>query len=174
MKTLFATILLTASFAAAQTAQVTRPTVPGVTNFAKLDSTIACAGATTREGLAEVKKLGYKTVVNLREANETGADVELSAVAAKNAGLTYVHIPMNRNTPDSSVADQFLKVIVDPAAQPVFVHCGSGNRAAAMWMVKRLVVDKWDAEKAGKEAEALGLTNAQLKQFAIDYAAKKK
>ena len=81
---------------------------------------------------------------------------------------------MNRTTPDPAVADQFLKAIADPEAQPVFVHCGSGNRAAAMWMIKRMVIDNWDADKAGKEAEALGLTNAQLKQFAIDYAARKK
>ena len=26
------------------------------------------------------------------------------------------------------------------------------NRAAAMWMIKRMVVDKWDVEKAGTEA----------------------
>jgi hypothetical protein len=35
-------------------------------------------------------------------------------------------------------------------------------------------VDGWDAERAGTEAAALGLTNATLKQFAIDYAAKHK
>lgn len=173
MTTLMLTMLI-AGFVAVQDPQVTRPAVTGVTNFAKLDSTIACAGATTVEGIDEVKKLGYKTIINLREATETGANVELSAVAARSAGINYVHIPMNRNTPDPAVADQFLKAIADPAGQPVFVHCGSGNRAAAMWMIKRMVIDKWDAEKAGKEAAALGLTNAQLKQFAIDYAARKK
>jgi uncharacterized protein (TIGR01244 family) len=173
MKTIMLTTVL-AAFVAAQDPQVTKPTVSGVTNFAKLDSTIACAGATTLDGIAEVKKLGYKSIINLREASETGANVEESALAAKDAGIKYVHIPMNRNTPDPAVADQFLKAIVDPQAQPVFVHCGSGNRAAAMWMIKRMVVDKWDAEKAGTEAAALGLTNAALKQFAIDYAAKKK
>jgi uncharacterized protein (TIGR01244 family) len=175
MKTLIVTTLLAASFgAAAQEPQVTRPTVAGVNNFAKLDSTIACAGATTLDGIAEVKKLGYKSIINLREASEPGAQVQESAAAARGAGIKYVHIPMNRNTPDPAVADQFLKAIVDPEAQPVFVHCGSGNRAAAMWMIKRMVVDKWDAQKAGTEAAALGLTNAQLKQFALDYAAKKK
>jgi len=155
-------------------AQVSKPAVPGVTNFAKLEATIACGGATTLEGIEELKKLGYKTIINLREASETGANVEASAAAAKAAGIKYVHIPMNRTTPDPSVADQFLKAIVDPDAQPVFVHCGSGNRAATMWMIKRMVVDGWDAEKAGAEAAALGLTNAALKQFAIDYAATKK
>jgi uncharacterized protein (TIGR01244 family) len=173
MTTLMLTMLI-AGFVAVQDPQVTRPAVTGVNNFAKLDSTIACAGATTVEGIDEVKKLGYKTIINLSEATETGANVELSAAAARNAGINYVHIPMNRNTPDPAVADQFLKAIADPAGQPVFVHCGSGNRAAAMWMIKRMVIDKWDADKAGKEAAALGLTNAQLKQFAIDYAARKK
>ena len=174
MTTLMLTTIVAATLAAAQDPQVTRPAVTGVTNFAKLESTIACGGATTLDGIEELKKLGYKSIINLREASETGANVELSAVAAKNAGIKYVHIPMNRNTPDPAVADRFLEAIGDAAAQPVFVHCGSGNRAAAMWMIKRMVVDKWDAEKAGTEAAALGLTNAAMKQFAIDYAAKKK
>ena len=166
--------LMAATLAAAQEPQVTKPTVAGVTNFAKLESTIACGGATTLEGIEELKKLGYKSIINLREASEPGANIEESAAAAKNAGIKYVHIPMNRTTPDSTAADKFLVAIADAEAQPVFVHCGSGNRAAALWMIKRMVVDKWDAEKAGAEAAALGLTNAQMKQFALDYAAKKK
>ena len=39
-----------------------------------------------------------------------------------------------------------------------------------MWMVKRLVVDKWDVDRAAAEATALGMTSPVLKQFAIDYA----
>ena len=174
MKAIVLTASIAAAVAAFQEPQVTKVPVAGVTNFAKLESTIACGGATTIEGIAELQKLGYKSIINLREATESGANVEESALAAKNAGIKYIHIPMNRTTPDPAVADQFLKTIVDPEAQPVFVHCGSGNRAAAMWMIKRMVVDKWDAEKAGTEAAALGLTNAQLKQFALEYAAKKK
>ena len=54
------------------------------------------------------------------------------------------------------------------------VHCASGNRAAAFWMIKRLMVDGWDADRAGTEAAALGLTNPALKTFAMDYAASHK
>ena len=50
----------------------------------------------------------------------------------------------------------------------------SGNRAAALWMIKRLVVDGWDADRASTEATALGLTNPALKTFAMDYAASHK
>lgn len=152
-------------------AQVTKATVPGVTNFVKLESTIACAGATTAAGVAEVKKLGYKSIINLRQANEPGADVEAEAAAAKTAGIRYVHLPLNSAQPDPAVVDQFLQAVAEPAGQPVFIHCASGNRAAALWMIKRLVVDGWEADKAGEEAAALGLTSAALKTFALDYAA---
>ena len=145
-----------------------------MTNFAKLDTTIACGGATTPQGVAELKKMGYASIINLRESSEQGADVDAETAAAKEAGIRFIHIPMNRTTPDPAVADRFLQAIGDPANNPAFVHCGSGNRAAAMWMIKRMVVDGWDADRAGTEAAALGLTNENLKKFAVDYAAKKK
>jgi uncharacterized protein (TIGR01244 family) len=155
-------------------AQVTKPTVAGVTNFARLESTIACAGATTPAGVAEVKKLGYKTIINLRQASEAGAEVDAEAVAAKTEGVKYFHLPVNSASPDPAIVDQFLSAVGEPANQPVFVHCASGNRAAALWMIKRLVVDGWDADRASTEATALGLTNPALKTFAMDYAASHK
>jgi hypothetical protein len=36
-------------------------------------------------------------------------------------------------------------------------------------MIKRMAVDKWDADRAGVEAAALGLTSPTLKTFALDY-----
>jgi uncharacterized protein (TIGR01244 family) len=152
-------------------AQVTKETVPGVTNFAKLDTTIACAGATTPSAVAEVKKLGYASIINLRLPSEAGANLEEEAAAAKAAGIRYVHLPVNSASPDPAIVDGFLKAVTDPANQPAFIHCASGNRAAALWMVKRLLVDGWDADRASAEATSLGMTSAALKQFALDYAA---
>ena len=155
-------------------AQISKPTVAGVTNFAKLESTIACAGATTPAGVAEVKKLGYKTIINLRQASEAGAEVDAEAAAAKTEGVKYFHLPVNSASPDPAIVDQFLSAVGDPANQPVFVHCASGNRAAALWMIKRLVVDGWETDRASTEATALGLTSPALKTFAMDYAASHK
>jgi uncharacterized protein (TIGR01244 family) len=151
-------------------AQVTKVTVPGVTNFNKLETTIACAGATTSDAVPELKKMGYASIINLRQANEAGANVDAEEAAAKSAGIRYLHIPFNTASPDPAVADTFLKAIAAPENNPAFVHCASANRASAMWMIKRMVVDGWDAEKAGAEAAQLGLTNQALKQFALDYA----
>ena len=151
-------------------AQVTKMTVPGVTNFAKLETTIACGGATTPEAVPEIKKMGYVAIVNMRLSNEAGANVEGEEAAAKAAGIRFFHIPFSTASPDPAVADAFLKTITAPENNPAYIHCASGNRVSAMWMIKRMVVDHWDADKAYTEANALGLTSPALKQFALDYA----
>jgi uncharacterized protein (TIGR01244 family) len=174
IKQLCISLLASALLVVGAYGQVTKPAVAGVTNFAKVESTIACAGATTPAGVGEVKKLGYNTIINLRQASEAGADVDAEAAAAKDIGIKYVHLPLNGSQPDPAVVDQFLVAVGDPANQPVFVHCASGNRAAALWMIKRLVIDGWDADKASTEATALGLTSPALKTFAMDYAASHK
>ena len=148
---------------------VTKETVPGVTNFSRLETTIACAGATTPAAFAGLKKMGYASIINLRQASEAGADVEAAAAEAKAAGINYFHLPFNAASPDPAVVDSFLKTVTAPANQPAFVHCASANRAAAMWMIKRMQVDKWDADRAGAEAAALGLTNSALKTFVLEY-----
>jgi protein tyrosine phosphatase (PTP) superfamily phosphohydrolase (DUF442 family) len=68
------------------------------------------------------------------------------------------------------LVDKFIAAITDPKNQPAFIHCASANRAAALWMVKRMVVDTWDADRAATEATALGLTSPALKTYAIEQA----
>jgi uncharacterized protein (TIGR01244 family) len=149
--------------------QVTKDTLPGVVNFSRVETTVACAGATTPEAVAEVKKLGFASIINLRQASEAGANLEAEAAAAKAAGIKYAHLPFDTAKPDPAVVDQFLKVVTDPGSQPAFIHCASANRAAAMWLIKRVQIDHWDVERASTEAAALGLTNPALKAFALNY-----
>jgi len=150
--------------------QVTSETVPGVTNFKKLDTTIACAGATTAQGVPELKKMGYASIINLRQPSEAGANIDEEAAAAKSAGINFINIPVSGQSPDPAAADKFLDAVTAKENQPAFVHCATGQRASAMWMIKRLAVDHWDVDRASTEAASLGLTNAGLKKFAVDYA----
>lgn len=160
--------LVSASSALAQ--QVTKQEVAGITNFARLETTIACGGATKAEALPAIKKMGFVSVINLRQADEEGANIPEAQATAKSVGLNYVHIPFNGQKPDPAVADKFIEAITKPGNEPAYVHCAGGNRAATMWMIKRLVVDKWDADRASTEATALGMTSPAMKQFALDYA----
>jgi len=150
--------------------QVTKENVPGVTNFARLETTVACAGATTAQAVPELKKMGFASIINLRVPTEQGANIDEEAAAAKQAGIKFYSIPFNTAQPDPSVPETFLKTLKTPGNEPAYIHCASGNRAAAMWMIKRITIDRWDTDRAATEAASLGLTNQALKQFAIDYA----
>jgi uncharacterized protein (TIGR01244 family) len=155
---------------AASAQQITKPTIPGAINVVQLETTVACGGATKAEAVPEIKKLGFASIINLRQPTENGADIEGEAAAARTAGIKFFNIPFNGQSPDPAVADKFVETITTPGNEPAYIHCAAGNRAAAMWMIKRLVVDRWDADKAAQEAQALGMTSATLKQFAVDYA----
>jgi len=165
---LFAIAAMGVSIAAAQS-QVKKETVTGITNFAQVETTVACAGAVTPSSVAAIKKMGFGSIINLRLANEQGADIDAEAAAAKAAGINFVHLPLNGASPDPAVVDRFLKVVTESGNQPAFIHCASGNRAAAMWFIKRVLVDKWDSDRATAEAAQLGLTSQPLKTFALDY-----
>ena len=108
--------------ATAASAQVVRQEVPGIRNFAKVESTVACAGAITPGAIPEIKRMGYASIINLRLATEQGADVEANTAAAKVADIPYYHIPFSTSAPDPAVVDTFLKTITAPGVQPAFIH----------------------------------------------------
>jgi uncharacterized protein (TIGR01244 family) len=108
--------------AATAGAQVVKQEVPGIRNFAKVESTVACAGAITPSAIPEIKKMGYASIINLRLATEEGADIEAATAAAKATGIPYYHIPFSAGQPDPAVVDTFLKTITAPGVQPAFIH----------------------------------------------------
>ena len=147
---------------------VKREEVPGVTNFARVETTVACGGATKAEAIPSIKKLGFASVINLRQATEPGAEIEKEQAAAKEAGINWVHIPFNVSAPAPDVVDRFLAAITKAENQPAFIHCAGGGRAAAMWMIKRVQIDHWETARAEEEATALGMSGLS-KTFATNY-----
>lgn len=139
----------------------------GIRNYTRVNATVACGGATPPEALADLKRLGFTSVINFRTAQEEGAAIEASQNAASDAGLKYFHIPFR--TPSDEIAAEFLGVIEQPSNQPVYIHCASANRVGAMWFIKRVKQDGWDDARAMEEAEAIGLRSEALKEFARGY-----
>jgi uncharacterized protein (TIGR01244 family) len=165
----FATVVLLSALCSLS-AQVKKEAVPGVANYAVIETTVGCGGTITPAAVTELKQRGFKSIFNLQLPDERGADLAGEAAAAKAAGVNFVHVPFTPSNPDNASVDRFLAEIRKPSNEPAFIHCAAGNRAAGFWLIKRLVVDKWDTDRAMKEAEALGLTSAQMKQFAQSYA----
>jgi uncharacterized protein (TIGR01244 family) len=162
-------VLMFAVSVAVPAAQVKKGEIPGITNFSRVDATVGCGGATQPAAMAELKKQGFTSVINLRVATEDGANVDASRSAAQTAGLKYIHLPFEVASPDPKLVDNFLAAVANTSNQPVYIHCGSANRVGAVWMIKRVLQDGWEIAKAQEEAEAIGLTNPKLKDFAVNY-----
>jgi uncharacterized protein (TIGR01244 family) len=144
---------------------------PGITNYTKVDAVVACGGATETSALKGLKADGFKTIINLRQPTEQGANIEQNVAEAKSLGLNYVNIPVNGQAPDPKAVDQFLETIANKANQPAYIHCASASRVGALWLVKRVLQDGWAVEKATEEAKLIGLRSAPLEKFALDYIA---
>lgn len=167
--TTFAVIVATA-FVVAQEKQ----TRAGITNFTKVDAVVACGGATETSALDGLKADGFKSVVNLRLAEERGANVAEGEAKAKSLGMNYFHLPLSGASPDPAIVDRFLSVVSNTANQPVYIHCASANRVGAVWLVKRVMQDGWAVDKATAEAKLIGLSNPGLEKFALEYIASHK
>jgi uncharacterized protein (TIGR01244 family) len=89
--------------------------------------------------------------------------------AARDAGLRYVRVPISKPTPTDEHVTAFLRATDDTSIYPVLIHCGTANRAAALWMVRRALRDGWSLDEAEHEALQNGLTSEGLRKFAREY-----
>lgn len=127
-----------------------REDIKGLTNFAKVSDVLYRGAQPTKEGFAELKKLGVKTVINLRAKHSDEAII-------KGLDLKYFSIPINTWSLDNKHTAQFLNIVLDKANQPVFVHCQHGSdRTGTMVAVYRVYAQKWKAEDAIKELPVFG------------------
>jgi uncharacterized protein (TIGR01244 family) len=163
MKKMWAVLVLpTVAFAAVS---VAGESVAGIERSCRVDDRVSTGGQPTPAQLATLKDLGFRTVINLREPEEYDAAAE--EAAAKEFGLAYVNIPVRTADPKVEEVDAFLAALKDSGVYPVFIHCGTGNRVGAFWMIQRVLVDGWSLFDAEKEAHEIGLKSANLREFAL-------
>lgn len=146
----------------------------GIPNFLKLTDQVWTGGQPWPEHFPKLKDAGVKVIINLRpHAEYEGAREEAKV---KELGINYFNIPVVFNAPDELDADDFLKLTDEQLKNgPVFIHCAVGTRVGAFWMIRRVVRDGWEFDKALEEANRIGLRNqARLIEFAKEYIAKKK
>jgi len=107
-------------------------------------------------GLMRLKKLGVKTVVNLRGSNE---DIRSEAQHARALGLNYFNVSIGRiGRPTDTKVRQVLAILNAHENQPVFVHCNYGrDRTGLIIAIYRLANEGWTAEQAQREANRHGM-----------------
>ena len=146
----------------------------GIPRFRKLSDQVWTGGQPWLEHLPKLKDAGIKVVINLRPHAEYQGEREEAKV--KELGMGYFNIPVDFLAPDELDADDFLKLTDEQLKNgPVFIHCAAATRVGAFWMIRRVVRDGWDYDKALEEANRIGLNNnARLTEFAKQYIEKKK
>jgi len=148
--------------------------VTAIPSFLKLSDKVWTGGQPTMEQVAKLKEAGIKVVINLRPHSESNGAGEQAKV--KELSLAYFNIPIVSREPQPEDADDFLKITDEQLKNgPVFIHCASGARVGAFWMIHRVLRDGWEYDKALEEANKIGLrNNPVLTEFAKGYIEKNK
>jgi uncharacterized protein (TIGR01244 family) len=141
---------------------VEKTDIPGIMNFSRIESSTGFAGspvgfggATLPSAMSLLKDEGFATVINLRLSSERGVDVAAARAAAEAAGLNYIHLPFDPKSLTPALVDAFVATLGNGENGPVYVHCGSATRVAALWMIGRVQADGWDSDAAKAEARMI-------------------
>ena len=160
-----------ASPAKAQTESVEKQSTVKVDNFGRIDDHYYRGAQPENRDYKDLAALGIKTVITL-----TSDDTEPDEKAmVEKAGMNYHQIPMDSHIPPTpSQLAEFLRIVNDPASQPVYVHCAAGkHRTGVMTAIYRLNKYGWTADQAYKEMKqykfGLSIFHPKLKSFVYDY-----
>jgi len=135
--------------------------VQGIKNFYQVDEHVYRGAQPTDEGFQYLAKIGVKTVIDLREADERSQAEERLVTAA---GMKYVNVPMTGLTPPTEAEiTRILGILEDDNTGAVFVHCKRGaDRTGAVIASYRIDHDRWDNVRALSEAMARGMSFLQF------------
>jgi uncharacterized protein (TIGR01244 family) len=130
--------------------------VNGIGNFDVVDpprSHLYRGAQPTRQGIATLKSMGVRTVINLRDDPPSW---EEAAVVA--AGMNYVWIPTSPLREDPGQIRNCLRIL-QSAEQPIFIHCRQGrDRTGLEVAAYRLTTQQktWTLEMAIQDLRAHG------------------
>ena len=161
-----AIVITLAILTAAQTTQRDKASNIQIKNFGCINEGLYRGAQPQERDYADLAAMGVKTIIDLQR---DGKDVEQALVEAQ--GMKFYRIGMSdKSEPSTEQAELFLKLVNDPANQPVFVHCAGGrHRTGAMSAIYRITHDGWSADKAYQEMKhydfEYGMGHGSLKNY---------
>lgn len=135
----------------------TAPSPGNLENFAKVSSALWRAQQPTAEGFAVLKKLGAKTVIDLRGMHDDIPLLQASLKGHPRSTWRYFRIKEWAWHPEDEDSLKVLKVIGDPNNWPVLVHCQHGaDRTGTSVAMYRMVYQGWTNAEAMAELPRFG------------------
>ncbi len=146
--------------------------VPGLKNLGRLSPELYRGAMPTDEGLDALKRMGVRTVVNLRHYHGHAEEK-----ACRDRGLEYAWIDLeSSDAPSDEDVRRFLTIVTDPARQPVYFHCLHGqDRTGTMCACYRMAVQAWPLEDALAEMDAFGFNRIwrDLRTYVASFPARR-
>ena len=122
----------------------------GVPNFYRVTDHLYRSAQPTKEGMENLKKYGFETVVSLRTFNSDRDAIGTS-------GLGYERIYMQAWHLEEKDVLRFLQIATNPKRRPILVHCQHGaDCTGTVIAVYRIVVQDWDSAEAVREMKEGG------------------
>lgn len=144
-----------------------------IENFGRVDDSYYRGGQPAGRDYAALAAAGIKTIISL-----TSADAQPDEKAqAEAAGMKFFQIPMTTHqVPTPAQIAEFLGIVNNKAAQPVYVHCvGGRHRTGVMTAIYRMTNNKWSAAQAFAEMKqykfGADFLHAEFKDFVMGYPA---
>jgi len=146
-----------------------RPRI-NIDNFGQVNANYFRGAQPDGRDYKDLAALGVKMVIDLQRDFDPAEQKLVEA-----AGMKFHRIGMStRIAPTKEQLTSFLKLVNDPANQPVYVHCAGGrHRTGVMTAAYRITHDKWNAEQAFKEMKqckfGADFLHPEFKQFVYAY-----
>jgi protein tyrosine/serine phosphatase len=143
-----------------------------IDNFGRINANYFRGAQPAGRDYADLAALGVKTVIDLTSNGEAEAR---ESEMVKSVGMNFYRIPMTTHVvPTAEQVAQFLKLVNDPANQPVFVHCQGGrHRTGVMTAVYRMTTHGWAAVQAFAEMKryrfGADILHSEFKSFVYAY-----
>jgi tyrosine-protein phosphatase SIW14 len=144
-----------------------------IDNFGQVNAHYYRGAQPNGRDYSDLAALGVKTVIDLTSDDAQTNEKSLT----EHVGMRYFQIPMTTHqAPTPAQLTEFLKLVNDPANQPVYVHCvGGRHRTGVMTAAYRMTQDGWGADQAFKEMKqykfGADFLHSEFKQFVYGYTA---
>ena len=142
-----------------------------IKNFGQMDDRFFRGGQPKENQYQELSALGITTVIDLQDDPTSYEKQNVEAL-----GMKYINIPMSdKDYPESSKIEQFLKLVNDPSTGKFYVHCAGGrHRTGVMGAVYRFNHYNWNYDQVYAEMKKYDFYtrwgHGDMKKFVQDYA----
>ena len=166
----YTAVLLVAALASPAAARANLSQVR-IDNFGQVNDNYYRGAQPEGRDYSDLAAIGVKTLVNLTSDD---ADPGERAMAER-AGMRYFQIPMTTHQPPTAAQlTEFMRIVNDPANQPVYVHCvGGRHRTGVMTAAYRMSEEGWTADRAFKEMKdfkfGADFLHSEFKDFVYAY-----